>query len=129
LRRFVWRRSFRFFGLLALGGVALAATIVFFDSQPGAGGARIATETRQEMIDDCARTFPENQLPSGYATVEEFCTETGPPIEELDPRFRLTTVRDIFGGTSIPLIILGLALGASFIGAEWNAGTITPLLT
>lgn len=46
----------------------------------------------------------------------------------VDP-FRLETLTEIFAGTSIPLIILGLAFGASFIGAEWHAGTITPLLT
>lgn len=83
LRRYAWRRSFRVFGLIAVGFIAVVATIVAFDSEPGVEGQR----------------------------------------------FQLTTLTDIFGGTSIPLIILGLAFGASFIGAEWHAGTITPLLT
>lgn len=81
LKRFAWRRSFRIFGLIALGFIALVATIVAFESKP----------------------------------------ETG--------RFALTSLTDILGGTSIPLIILGLAFGASFIGAEWHEGTVTPLLT
>lgn len=88
LKRFAWRRSFRFFGLIAIGFVILASTIVFFNSKHAA---------------------------------------TAPG--QLDPRFALTSLTDIFGGTSIPLIILGMAFGASFIGAEWSAGTITPLLT
>jgi hypothetical protein len=88
LRRFAWRRSFRVFGLIALVGIALSATIAFFTSHPG---------------------------PTAFGFV--------------DPGFRLESLPDIFGGTSIPLIILGLAFGASFIGAEWHAGTITPLLT
>jgi hypothetical protein len=129
LQRFAWRRSFRFFGLLALGGIALAAVIVFFNSQPGAEGAQAAAETRHQMIVDCTRFMRQEQLPRGYATVEEFCADTGPPVEAFDPRFHLTTLTDIFSGTSVPLIILGLAFGASFIGAEWHAGTVTPLLT
>ncbi len=129
LRRFAWRRSFRFFGLLVMGGIALAAVIVFFDSRPRAEGAQIAAETQQQMIDDCVRFMPQDQLPRRYETAEEFCADTGPRMEVLDPSFHLTTLHDVFGGTSIPLIILGLALGASFIGAEWHAGTITSLLT
>jgi ABC-type transport system involved in multi-copper enzyme maturation permease subunit len=43
--------------------------------------------------------------------------------------FHLTSLVDVFEGTSIPLIILGLAFGASFIGAEWHSGTMTTLLT
>jgi hypothetical protein len=46
-----------------------------------------------------------------------------------DPRFPLTMLADILKGTSIPLIIAGWLLGASFIGADWRAGTITTLLT
>jgi ABC-type transport system involved in multi-copper enzyme maturation permease subunit len=88
LRRFAWRRSFRFFGLVAIGGIILAGIITFFTSHPGPI-----------------------------------------PVDSFDPGFRLRTLTEIFGGTSIPLIILGLAFGASFIGAEWHAGTITPLLT
>ncbi|MGQ0670555.1 MAG: hypothetical protein ACT4PO_12915 [Actinomycetota bacterium] len=46
-----------------------------------------------------------------------------------DPRFPLTMLPDILLGTSIPLIIVAWLLGASFIGADWHAGTITTLLT
>lgn len=130
LRRFTWRRSFRFFGLLAVGFIALVATIVAFDSKPGGEGLRAAEAQHQEMVADCVEFTPAGQVPGQYDSVEDFCEEVGtPPIDQLDPRFRLTSLTDIFGGTSIPLIILGLAFGASFIGAEWHEGTITPLLT
>ena len=130
LRRFAWRRSFRLFGLIALGFIALVATIVALDSKPGGEGLQAAVAQQQEMVADCVEFTPEGQVPGGYDSVEEFCEEVGaPPIDELDPRFRLTSLTDIFGGTSIPLIILGLAFGASFIGAEWHEGTVTPLLT
>jgi hypothetical protein len=46
-----------------------------------------------------------------------------------DPRFPLTMLPDVLKGTSIPLILAGWLLGASFIGADWRVGTITTLLT
>jgi ABC-type transport system involved in multi-copper enzyme maturation permease subunit len=45
-----------------------------------------------------------------------------------DP-FNLVDLKEIFRGTSVSLILLGIALAASFIGAEWSAGTMTTLLT
>ncbi|MBI2238397.1 MAG: hypothetical protein HYU54_07735 [Actinobacteria bacterium] len=46
-----------------------------------------------------------------------------------DPRFPLILLPDILKGTSIPLIIASWLLGASFIGADWHAGTVATLLT
>jgi hypothetical protein len=46
-----------------------------------------------------------------------------------DPRFPLMLLPDILKGTSIPLIIASWLLGASFIGADWHAGTVMTLLT
>ena len=131
LKRFAWRRSFRFFALIAIAGILFAATMVFFNSQRGEAASQQAVVTHQGYIDDCVRSFPRReQPPEGYSSVEEFCTEVGaPPLESLDPSFRITSLTDIFEGTSVPLIILGLAFGASFIGAEWHHGTITPQLT
>ena len=44
-------------------------------------------------------------------------------------RFELTSLPDVFLGTSLIVTIVGWVLGASFIGAEWHAGTVTTLLT
>lgn len=130
LRRFAWRRSFRVFGVIALCFIAVSAAIVAFNSHRGDDAVRAAAAVRRAMIEDCIENVPADQVPNSFDSVEEFCEEVGaPPIDSLDPRFNLTALTGIFGGTSIPLIILGLAFGASFIGAEWHAGTITPLLT
>jgi hypothetical protein len=43
--------------------------------------------------------------------------------------FNLVDLKQVFRGASISLLILGIALAASFIGAEWGAGTMTTLLT
>jgi ABC-2 type transport system permease protein len=43
--------------------------------------------------------------------------------------FNVVDIRNVFQGVSAPLTILGIALAASFMGAEWSAGTMTTLLT
>jgi hypothetical protein len=129
VKRFAWRRSFRLFGLLALAGIAVAAVIVFVQSEPTSGAS--VDVAYRAAVRDCIRSFegggPE-QVPPGYEDAEDFCTQAV-PVEAFDRTFRLTSLEDVFQGTSVPLIILGLALGASFIGAEWHTGTITTLLT
>jgi ABC-type transport system involved in multi-copper enzyme maturation permease subunit len=46
-----------------------------------------------------------------------------------DQRFHLTSLAVTLEGTSPLLIIAAWLLGASFIGADWHAGTVTTLLT
>ena len=46
-----------------------------------------------------------------------------------DRRFHLTALAVALEGTSPVLIIAAWLLGASFIGADWHAGTVTTLLT
>jgi ABC-type transport system involved in multi-copper enzyme maturation permease subunit len=43
--------------------------------------------------------------------------------------FDVVDIKNVFQGVSAPLTILGIALAASFMGAEWSAGTMTTLLT
>jgi ABC-type transport system involved in multi-copper enzyme maturation permease subunit len=43
--------------------------------------------------------------------------------------YDLVTLPDVFLGTSFVFVILGWLFGASFVGAEWHAGTVTTLLT
>ncbi|MEA2509453.1 MAG: hypothetical protein QOG21_1535 [Actinomycetota bacterium] len=43
--------------------------------------------------------------------------------------FNVVDIKNVFQGVSAPLTILGIALAASFMGAEWSAGTMTTLLT
>jgi hypothetical protein len=41
----------------------------------------------------------------------------------------LSSLTDVFSGTGALLVILGLGLGASFVGAEWSMGSMATLLT
>jgi ABC-type transport system involved in multi-copper enzyme maturation permease subunit len=43
--------------------------------------------------------------------------------------YDLATLPDVLLGTSFVFVILGWLFGASFVGAEWHAGTVTTLLT
>ncbi|HEX9122142.1 MAG TPA: hypothetical protein VF984_02100, partial [Actinomycetota bacterium] len=43
--------------------------------------------------------------------------------------FALVNVRNVLEGTSFLLLIGGWVVGASFVGAEWQAGSLTTLLT
>lgn len=44
-------------------------------------------------------------------------------------RFELRSLPDVLLGTSFFIVVIGWVLGASFIGAEWHAGTVSTLLT
>jgi ABC-type transport system involved in multi-copper enzyme maturation permease subunit len=46
-----------------------------------------------------------------------------------DPPFRLTDVRSALLGASGLLLLLAWVIGASAVGAEWHAGTVTTQLT
>jgi ABC-type transport system involved in multi-copper enzyme maturation permease subunit len=46
-----------------------------------------------------------------------------------DPSFQLTNFKAILLGTTVPLVLTGWVVGASFMGAEWRAGTVATILT
>jgi hypothetical protein len=46
-----------------------------------------------------------------------------------DPEFFVTSLRGVLGGTTVPLVLLAFVVGASFIGADWRAGTVVTQLT
>jgi hypothetical protein len=65
-------------------------------------------------------------------TLREFCERKAvPPAEYFaqDPRYHYVQTRDAVIGTNILFILLLGLIGASMIGAEWHAGTVTTLLT
>jgi hypothetical protein len=91
--------------------------------------ARARTQ-RQQQVDACAGgdfDIPPKAIPPGE-TLRQFC-EQAVEINPEDKRFRMVSETDGFKGTAVPLVLAFLVLSASFIGAEWGAGTITTLLT
>jgi ABC-type transport system involved in multi-copper enzyme maturation permease subunit len=62
-------------------------------------------------------------------TLEQYCEQVIGTPEIEDPTFRLVNYRQIAEGLSGLFIALVMILSASFIGAEWHAGTVTTQLT
>jgi ABC-type transport system involved in multi-copper enzyme maturation permease subunit len=44
-------------------------------------------------------------------------------------RFELESLPEVFMGTGVPIILMAWLFGASFVGAEWQRGTMTTALT
>jgi ABC-2 type transport system permease protein len=57
---------------------------------------------------------------------ERLCQEV---IRPVDPDFRPSDIEDVTTNTSALLILLGFIVGASFIGADWQAGVIPTTLS
>lgn len=137
IRRYLSRRLVRMFAALALLGIVTGGTILFVRSHRlGTGEAQVLAKRAQEAwandLQACARGdfgISPGDVPPGQ-TLAEFCERSvvGPPVAG-DPRFHLIRLYDVALATSGQLIVLFLILGASFIGAEWHAGTMATLLT
>jgi ABC-2 type transport system permease protein len=133
IRRILARRIVLGAGILVLAAIVVAGIVVFVRSHRAEpGDLQAARIERQAEIAACSRgefgVSPDEIPPE--MTLEEVCEEfvVGELVVQ-DPRFHLTSVNGVLGGTSGFLIALLLVLGASFIGAEWHAGTVATLLT
>ncbi|MGH2659213.1 MAG: hypothetical protein ACRDHS_05980, partial [Actinomycetota bacterium] len=126
LRRMLARRLVRVLVALALVGIAIAGVTVAATSNPGLGPelavAQRQVEEQRALCEEAVSANPQDFPPD--ADSEEFCRESiRMEFFYRDPRFHLTVLRDVFLGTAIFLVVGGWLLGASFMGAEWHAGT------
>ncbi|MBA3727894.1 MAG: hypothetical protein H0W94_01570 [Actinobacteria bacterium] len=131
-RRYLARRTMRVSILGAVAAIAVAGLITFVVSQrPTPEAAAEARAERQEVFDACVQgelgIDPEDLPPD--QTIEEVCGQvvSGPGLSQ--PQFALSSLPAVFVGTSVPLLLLAWVLAASFIGAEWHAGTVATQLT
>lgn len=129
IRRMLARRLVRLFLALALLNVVVSGIWIFAKSNRDVAGARAARHAAG--IEACVRgEFGPPPALFEPGEREEFCASiTDGNLEDVDPRFHLTDLTDVFQALS-PLLIIGTwLLGASFVGAEWEAGTIATFLT
>ncbi len=133
LTRFWSRRAVRLVGLIAGVGIVLMSVLVFLNTEAEHDQAR-ATAEYEASIEECVafHDSPEGQthdpVPPGFEDSETYC-RSQIQVAEFDDTFRMVYIKDALLNISLFLIIFGLGLGATFIGAEWQAGTITTLLT
>ncbi len=131
-RRLFARRLVRGLALVAVVGMVAAAVMVFFTSDPPDDALAEAKAQRELIVRGCVEGDfgPGGRMRGDLGTQEEFCQRSVPSAAELAAVFSYEEFgREGLFGVAPLLMILGLLIGASFAGAEWQAGTMTTLLT
>jgi hypothetical protein len=125
------RKSLRLLALALITGVVVAGTVTFFKTHrvtpAEVESARIAViaDHQRCMAGDPGMLPGEVKAPDRVG----FCNETyNVETLQVGNAFRLTSLREIVEGTSILMILLGIAVGATFIGAEWHYNTVGAVL-
>lgn len=130
--RFRSRRLVRVLALLAAAGVVIAVGIAFVQSDPPTDEQIARADRRAErMVERCIRQDGFGSIPDATDfEVESFCREQyGDPGLFLSDALRLSDLPEWLRATSFVAILLGLVIGASAVGASWQTGTMTTILT
>lgn len=136
IRRILSRRAVYAAATLVLLGMLIAGAVLFARSHRS-NPAQIQDQVRQveaerrRAVAECAAGafgIPPEEVPPGMS-MEQYCEQLIGTAEIDDAAFRLVRFREIAEGLSGLFIALLMILSASFIGAEWHAGTITTQLT
>ena len=125
----IWsRRMVKVLAIVAILGATAGVAIGAIQSHPP------DLVTAQRNFDDdlqhclAGEFVPEDQLPPGE-TLEGFCADNVRLENYVNNSLRLSELSNILKGTSFILIVLGLVIGASSVGADWQVGTMAALLT
>jgi ABC-2 type transport system permease protein len=136
IRRILSRRAIYLAAALVLLGMLVAGSVLFARShRPDRAQTQVqqqkAEAIRRQQVAECASGdfgIPQEEVPPGM-TLEQYCDQIVGAPEIANPLFRLEQYRLIAENLSGLFIALLMILAASFIGAEWHAGTITTQLT
>lgn len=128
LLRISSRRMVRILAILAVLGIVVGVTIGAVQShKPDMAAAERSYEIdRHQCL--AGETISEDQLPPNE-TLEEFCASNVRLEHYVHGSLRLASLPDFLKGTAFILIVLGLVIGASSAGADWQVGTMAALLT
>lgn len=126
VRRCLSRRLVWVLVAVAVAGIALTAVLAFVNT----ANDRDGSATRELLVAECVDALGN----TGNAVAR--CRQTY-PVDSFDERLRLTDIWPedhddgdrILGVTVIFLAIGALLGGASMVGADWKAGTVSTLLT
>ena len=137
MRRIAARRLVRLTVVLALVGIAVGgiAAFVFSDSlSEDAYQARVAEaeqrlEAGEAQIGACLRAHGVERDEEVSDEVADVCFPSESLGKVSDPRFRRSDLRNILQGVSAGLALVGWALGASLVGAEFASRGMTTSLT
>lgn len=121
-RRLRSRRLVRVFIVIALLNIVISGVWVFLKSNRDLAAAEAA---RTAQIERCNEEVG-GSVPGGFDPGPRFCNDLG---DVKDPRFHLADLPRIFDALAFVFVFAMWGLAASFIGAEWEAGTVGTLLT
>lgn len=132
LRRAIARRLVRVTALLSVAGILIAAVVVFLRTSDL---PERSAQEREALIQQCLRNiddeiefrFEGGELPEEFR--RDICEQNVGHLMQRDPRYHLRSLPGLLGGFTVPLVIGAWLFGASLIGAEWRAGTMTTHLT
>jgi ABC-2 type transport system permease protein len=137
VRRVATRRLVRLTFVLAVVGIALGglAAYAWSDSlstqayEQRVAEAKADQRAQEAAIDACLQ---EHGVRPGDPVTDDIarqCFPSKPPGSVDDPRFHRTRLKGILQGVSGGLAVVGWALGASLVGAEFASRGMTTLLT
>jgi len=137
LQRIAARRLVRLTVVLALAGVVVGgvAAFVWSDSLSDAAfqqrviEAKARDDTQRAQIDNCLASHGVTPGPDVPDDVARQCFPSKNVAHVDDPRFHRNRLRGVLQGVSGALVVVGWALGASLVGAEFASRGLTTLLT
>lgn len=135
LQRIFARRLVRLTALLAVLGIALGGTLAFLRTSSLAQPAFEQRERAADLRRRAAQADTEACLRSHGASPPDVPPDVAKvcfpdvPIRATDPRFHRSRLKGVLQGVSGVLAIVGWALGASLVGAEFASRGMTTTLT
>lgn len=133
IRRLAARRVVKGLGLLVLVVSAFAGVLVFVNHESASVAELEArrSEARQR-VEQCLQGNVEDIAPPGAIgpggrVPPPFCEDIAGSVD--DPRFVYSDLPGILKGTTAPLVILAMVIGAAAMGADWQNRSLTTLLT
>jgi ABC-2 type transport system permease protein len=124
------RRLVKALAVLALLGIVAAVVIGGVQSsKPNPADLARAERQAERFYTDCIAQDDLGVAEPDF-DLEAFCREQADPSSFLSPTpLQLSEMPDILRGTAFLAILIGLVIGASAIGASWQTGTMTTILS
>lgn len=130
LLRYRSRRLVKWMTVLSALAIVFAAFLVFINSsdEGPAPDAQDAAVLSSPLYQECLSGGLVDSPPG--ETLEDFCFNVAMENSFVpDKRFYFDAMDEIMMGVTVALAMLAFFLGASFMGAEWQKGTMTTTLT
>lgn len=128
--RFRSRRLVKVLIVIGLVGIAFGVTIATWQSdRPTQEQLTRAEARRDKVVARCIKQEGFGAATEG-TTVETYCNQEFETADFVPgQQLRLNDLPDFMMAAAFPVILVGLVIGASVVGASWQTGTITTILT